>query len=310
MVTPTLNQGHLIEHTLRSVLDQGYPNLEYIVIDGGSTDETQDVLRKYENRLAYWLSEPDRGQADAINKGLAIGTGEICAYLNSDDLYESCALHRAAKDFSSVGDNDWHAYPVQDFREDTLLRLHGAPGLSRKLGYVPKDREPSIANDLLLWTVGRVRLHQPGVFWRRSHWDRVAGFDIRYQYAFDRHFFMKLLSAGYRLITHGGPAIARFRLHEDSKTGMHYRGVMNPFVRENQQIGDEFESELADEERRIARKLRIEDGVSLAWQMFRSGSSRQECYRWLAELAFSKGEVLSSRFFWGSALRFLFAPRP
>ena len=87
IVTPSFNQGQFIEETIRSVLDQNYPNLEYLIIDGGSTDQTIEVIRKYERQLSYWVSEKDRGQVHAINKGLARATGEIFGFLNSDDLY-------------------------------------------------------------------------------------------------------------------------------------------------------------------------------------------------------------------------------
>src|SRR5213592_2149932 len=92
IVTPSYNQGQFIEETIRSVLLQGYPNLEYIVIDGGSTDESIAILRKYEKWIAHWVSERDKGQSEAINKGFAQATGEIFAWLNSDDVYERGAI--------------------------------------------------------------------------------------------------------------------------------------------------------------------------------------------------------------------------
>lgn len=99
IVTPSYNQSQFIEETIRSVLLQGYPNLEYIVIDGGSTDGSVEVIRKYDPWLSYWVSEPDRGQSHAINKGWAISTGEIIGWLNSDDFYVAGALQRVAKEF-------------------------------------------------------------------------------------------------------------------------------------------------------------------------------------------------------------------
>src|SRR5438309_6203079 len=97
IVTPSYNQGRFLEETIRSVLLQGYPNLEYMVIDAASTDESVEIIRKYERWLAYWVSEKDRGQTHAINKGLAKATGEIFSYLNSDDLLAPGALAAVAE---------------------------------------------------------------------------------------------------------------------------------------------------------------------------------------------------------------------
>ena len=100
IVTPSFNQGKYIEQTIQSVLDQDYPNLEYIIIDGGSTDETVEIIKKYEHKIHYWVSEPDKGQTDGINKGFAKCTGEIFNWINSDDYYEPGTFYKLAKLFT------------------------------------------------------------------------------------------------------------------------------------------------------------------------------------------------------------------
>src|SRR6185369_4878244 len=110
IVTPSFNQGRWIEQTIRSVLDQGYPNLEYIVLDGGSTDGSSEIIERYAGSLAFWASEPDGGQAAAINRGFARATGSLLGWINSDDLLEPGALallaaeHRATPDAVLLGD--------------------------------------------------------------------------------------------------------------------------------------------------------------------------------------------------------------
>ncbi len=106
IVTPSFNQGQFIEETIRSVLLQGYPNLEYIIIDGGSTDEAVDIIKKYERWLTYWVSETDRGQSHAINKGFNISKGEITAWINSDDFYLHGAFGKISRFFSENTDVD------------------------------------------------------------------------------------------------------------------------------------------------------------------------------------------------------------
>src|SRR6266550_5897057 len=107
IVTPSFNQGQFIEETIRSVLDQNYPNLEYLVIDGGSTDQTIDIIHKYETHLSYWESEQDRGQVHAINKGLARATGDIFAFINSDDIYFPGTFATVARYFADFPKAEW-----------------------------------------------------------------------------------------------------------------------------------------------------------------------------------------------------------
>src|SRR5882724_9660763 len=107
VVTPSFNRGRFLEETILSVLNQNYANLEYIIIDGGSNDETVEIIRRYEDRLAYWISEKDRGQAHAINKGLEKATGDIFAFINSDDLYLPGAFRAVAEYFREHPSCEW-----------------------------------------------------------------------------------------------------------------------------------------------------------------------------------------------------------
>ena len=106
IITPSYNQANYLEETIRSVLEQDYPNIEYIIIDGGSTDGSQEIIKKYADRLAYWISEPDQGQTDAINKGFYKARGDVLAWINSDDTYLQSAIYQAVEYLQNHPDID------------------------------------------------------------------------------------------------------------------------------------------------------------------------------------------------------------
>jgi glycosyltransferase involved in cell wall biosynthesis len=159
VVTPSFNQGQFVEETMRSILLQGYPNLEYIVIDGGSTDASPGIIEKYADQLHYWVSEKDAGHGNALNKGFAQSTGEIMCWLNSDDMYLPWTFRIVAEIFSTFPEVNW----IVGF--NAWWSAHSALTTAMR---VPKN----IYNYLLGDTNW---IQQESVFWRRSLWDRAGG---------------------------------------------------------------------------------------------------------------------------------------
>ena len=199
VVTPSLNQAAFIEATIRSVLDQNYPALDYIVIDGGSKDGTSEILRRYSSRLR-WVSEPDRGQADAINKGLRMAEGDILAYLNSDDLYLPGTLTRVAGYLAAHPEAGW---------------VYGDCRLIDEAGNaIGRLRAPAF--DLNRMILRGAYIPQPAAFWRRSAAAAVGEFDVTLRYSMDYDFFIRLgqRAPGHRL----DAELACFRLQPASKT--------------------------------------------------------------------------------------------
>ena len=188
-----------MEEALRSVLDQRYPRLEYIVIDGGSTDGSVEIIRRYEHRLAYWVSEPDRGQAHALNKGLEKVTGDVVAFINSDDVYLPGALNAVAGFFAEHPDSKWVCGDAIQFGDGHPTQLIRA--------LVPKS-----AAHVLSWAY---MAPQPAMFWRREL--LAGGFDERWRYCFDNELYARLLLAGYEC-RHLPLPFAAYRLHINSKT--------------------------------------------------------------------------------------------
>jgi glycosyltransferase involved in cell wall biosynthesis len=185
VITPSFNQGRFIERTIRSVLDQGYPNLEYVIVDGGSTDETVEIIRRYEDRLAWWVSEPDGGQSAAINKGLAGTSGEIVTYLNSDDYFLPGAFETAVAQLGNGG-RSWLAGAAFDVQEgDPPKRLR-----------VWRPKPPSYCegrpSGRHWWMLVPWHVPQPSCFWRRDLFDRFGTFRTDMHYAFDAEFMLRL----------------------------------------------------------------------------------------------------------------------
>jgi glycosyltransferase involved in cell wall biosynthesis len=190
VITPSYNQGHYIERTIRSVLDQGYPNLEYVIVDGGSTDETLEVIRRYEDQLAWWVSEPDEGQSQAINKGIERTSGEIVAYINSDDYYLPGAFETAVAAFDGP-EAAWVAGGAVDVEE-------GDP--PRKLRVwrpkPPTNCEWGRIKGRHCWMLVPWHVPQPSTFWRRDLFERFGMFRLDMHYAFDAEFMLRLAYAG------------------------------------------------------------------------------------------------------------------
>lgn len=188
IVTPSFNQSKYIRATIDSVLSQDYPNLEYIVMDGGSTDGTVEILKSYGKKIT-WVSEADNGQTEAINKGLRQSTGEVLAYLNSDDIYFPGTL-RAVGEYYQKTQADWitgDCLVINDAGEPSkggwLVR-----GYKRLLMTLYSRHTLMIADSML---------PQPSTFWSRRAWERVGEFNEKYHYVMDYDYWLRM-STFYR----------------------------------------------------------------------------------------------------------------
>ncbi|MEZ4557992.1 MAG: glycosyltransferase family 2 protein [Caldilineaceae bacterium] len=234
IVTPSFNQGEFLEETIRSVLLQGYPALEYLIVDGGSTDQSVDVICRYESRLAHWVSEPDSGQADAINKGFSRATGEIIAWLNSDDTYEPDAIVTAV------------AYLLANPHVGAVYSdCHYIDLNSKRCGRYRAD-DCSIEGQYLC----RNGIPQPSVFMRADVYHRAGALDPRFRFILDYELWLRMIELAplVRLPN----TLANYRLWSDSHT------VARPdqFLQEKLALFDELanDPELPAAQRALARK--------------------------------------------------------
>lgn len=200
IVTPSYNQGRYIEETIQSVLSQGYPQIEYLIFDGGSTDQTLDILHKYEHRLAGWVSEKDQGQTDAINKGFAKANGEVLAWLNSDDTYEPGAI-------SAVID-----YLQQN---PEVGMVYGDCNYINETGKVIGKFNAAQTSYRLLRR-GYTHIPQQTMFFRAELWKEVGPLDPSFYFAMDYDLWTRL--AACTAIRYVPQTWANFRLHTSGKT--------------------------------------------------------------------------------------------
>lgn len=202
IVTPSYNQGRYLEQTILSVLDQNYPNLEYMVIDGGSTDDSVEIIKKYEKHLAYWVSEKDKGQSDAINKGLKRFTGDIFNWLNSDDYLEKDALFKIAEAFNR--------HPQARAFCFTLSHLKGNVKIPFNRLNNPSDPLQCFCDPVI---------NQPSTFYHKEAIDYFGSLNVCLHYCMDYEWWLKFLFRfGVEAVYAKDEKVAVFRIHEESKT--------------------------------------------------------------------------------------------
>lgn len=202
IITPSFNQSSFLEQTIESVLKQDHADIEYLVIDGGSTDGSIDIIKKYAPRLAYWTSEKDSGQADAINKGMARAKGEVVAWLNSDDTYLPGAVTAAVRTFEQNPD------AVLVYADMLAVDEHGQT--FNTLRYRQLTLE-----DLLSFQI----IGQPAVFMRRSAFEHAGGLDLSYHFLLDHHLWIRIAAQGR--ILHVPETWAAARYHAAAKNRAH-----------------------------------------------------------------------------------------
>jgi glycosyltransferase involved in cell wall biosynthesis len=202
VITPSYNQGEYIEYTIKSVLNQEYPNLEYIIIDGGSSDNTLDIIKKYEKNISYWVSEKDNGQTHAINKGLKKATGEIIGWINSDDVYLNNCLYEAVEYFNQN--------PTIDIIFSDYIYIDADDKIIKRRKEIPFNY------DIYLWTGDCYHANCAG-FFKKSIFDKIGYLDETLHYGMDFEFYLRAGKAGIK-IGHKRGYWGAYRLHSKSKS--------------------------------------------------------------------------------------------
>ncbi len=234
IVTPSYNQAGFLEETIRSVLSQEYANLEYFIIDGGSTDGSVEIIQRYSNRLACWVSEKDRGQADAINKGFSRATGEIIAWLNSDDIYCPGAIHAAVSVLQ--------AHPDYGMVYGDVISIDGAGQPFNVMKYGAWGLEALMQFNII---------GQPAVFMRREAYEQAGPLDLSYHYLLDHHLWLRL--AQIAPIHHVPEQWAAARFHAGAKNLAQSAGFGRESLRVAQWMADQ--PGLAERYQRLRRRI-------------------------------------------------------
>jgi glycosyltransferase involved in cell wall biosynthesis len=201
IVTPSYNQGQYLEETIQSVLDQNYPNLEYIIMDGGSTDNSVDIIKRYESQLAHWESKPDGGQADAIKRGFNMATGDILAWLNSDDYYLPDTFNQVSELFA---------------RDDLKIVFGECALYNEKSGKIKSSTVFEYAKSHKIEYSDYII--QPSSFWTKKTYDLVGNLNEKLAYTFDWDWFIRAKRKGVKF--HPVEKVwSVYRYHDQHKTG-------------------------------------------------------------------------------------------
>ena len=201
IITPSYNQAQFLEETICSVLSQDYPRLEYIIMDGGSTDGSREIIQKYAEKLAYWVHEPDHGQVDALNRGFMRATGDIFAWLNSDDTYEPDTLQTVAQTFQQ------NAEAQLVYGEGWYINAQSAR--LRPCKFVRHAFNPH-------YICNKDPILQQAAFWRRALWEQIGPLDASYHWVFDWDWFVRASQhTSFHYIPH---FLGNYRVHAKAKT--------------------------------------------------------------------------------------------
>lgn len=211
VVTPSYNQAQFLERTINSVLDQNYPNLEYIIVDGGSTDNSVDIIRRYEDKLAWWVSEPDNGQTDAINKGLKRATGDWISWQNSDDVYYPGAFHELAIAASKNLDAELIIGNMM------LIDENDKP--LRDICYVRPSYKALLAEGMVLTN--------QSAFWHRNLHDKIGLLSSDLHYGFDYEWFLRITQN--TKCEHINSIWGALRIHGETKTTLHPQNFIDEY---------------------------------------------------------------------------------
>jgi glycosyltransferase involved in cell wall biosynthesis len=214
VITPSYNQASYLEKTIRSVIAQNYPNLEYIIIDGGSTDGSVDIIKRYSNQLAFWVSEPDNGQSHAINKGLKLATGDWVCWQNSDDVFYDHAFESLA--------NKIIQSPNLDLITGDINLIESSGSTLRRLCYVRPTYEAVLAEGMVLTN--------QAAFWKRDLHTKIGWLDENLHYGFDLDWFLRLLKHT-KHTAHIPQVLGALRLHGDTKTSLNQEGFDEEYKR-------------------------------------------------------------------------------
>ena len=200
IITPSFNQGEYLEETIQSVLNQTYDNIEYLIIDGGSKDNSVEIIKKYEQQIAYWVSEPDSGQAEAINKGLKKATGDLLCWINSDDIFNSEDIAQRVEQF--------HAHPECDMIYGDIEQ-----GTDLEHKQIRKGRQTDISKMLKR---AECPIPQQSAMWHRRVVEKVGYLEEKWHVLLDREYFTRI-AASCRIQYIPG-AVGFFRFHKQSKS--------------------------------------------------------------------------------------------
>jgi len=246
IVTPSYNQGDYLEETILSVINQNYPNLEYIIIDGGSTDNSIEIIKKYENDLTYWVSEPDKGMYHAIQKGFDKSTGDIMSWINSDDIYSKGAFSIAIQIFTDYKEVEWITGNTANIDEKSRIINTVSSKSWHKYDYL----------------FGNYKyIQQEGTYWRRTLWEKAgAKLDLNYSLAAD----MELWS---RFFIHGNlhsvnAILGFFRLRSENQKTLEH---INKYYEEAEYI---IQNYLPNQEKNMLLKLKKKVQVPLIWRFY------------------------------------------